>query len=402
MIKRTLNAQNLRHNVFFCRNMTNIYVIMVTVMMRCQMNKIYVTKPFLPSLDEYTIYLKQIWENGILTNCGPLHENFKGILSEKYNTNVSLFTNGHLALESAIKALDLPKDGEVITTPFTFVSTTHAIVNNGLTPVFCDIKLDDYTIDENKIEDLITDKTSAIVAVHVYGYPCNVAKIEEIAKKHNLKVIYDSAHAFNVKLNGKSILEYGDLSMVSFHATKIFHTIEGGMVASKDVELIQKIDKIKNFGITGPETVELTGTNAKMNEFQAAMGLCVLPHLEDIIEKRKNLYNLYKSLLLDVKGITFVKLADNVNYNYAYLPIIINDDDYGLNRDDLSDMLASNEIYSRKYFSPCVNEFECYSGKYNEENLQNSNYVSKRILTLPLYPDLAAEDVERICKIIKR
>jgi len=364
------------------------------------MKNIYVTKPFLPSLDEFNVQLKKIWDIGILTNNGPLHEEFKEKLSIMCSSNISLFANGHMALETAIKAMEFPIGSEIITTPFTFVSTTHAIINNGLIPVFCDIKLTDYTIDESKIESLITDKTCAILAVHVYGHPCNVEKIEEIAKKNNLKVIYDAAHAFDVEINNESLLKHGDVSMVSFHATKLFHTIEGGMLACNDNEMIRKINIMKNFGITGPETVEFIGINAKMNEIQAAMGLTLLPHLEEIVNKRCQLYNLYKKELFEIEGIKLVELPNNIKYNYAYLPILINEK-YSLNRDELCKLLEQNNIYSRKYFSPCTNEFECYKGKYKNDNLKNSEYVSKRIITLPLYPDLSIEDVEKICSVIR-
>lgn len=362
--------------------------------------KIFVVKPFLPPVETYIDYVKKIWNNEYLTNNGPLHNEFQETIQKQLKINNStLFTNGHLALECALKSLDLRPGGEIITTPFTFISTTHAIVNNGFVPVFCDIKLTDYTIDEEKIEKLITDKTVAIMPVHVYGYPCNVEKIEEIAKKYNLKVIYDSAHAFGVEYKNNSILNYGDISMLSFHATKLFHSIEGGMLAYNDNNLISKLDFIKNFGIIGNDIVDIQGINAKMNEFQAAMGLSVLPFVNQIIEKRKHIVNLYRDLL-NVNGIYFVEEKKDVKYNYAYFPILVDETKYGLNRDELCETLKNYNIFSRKYFYPLTSDANCYKNKYKNDGLENAKYVSNRILTLPLYPDLTDEEVRKISKII--
>ena len=362
------------------------------------MGKVFVTKPFLPPIEEYVKELQGIWDRKILTNGGPEYEKFKEGLQKYLGIdNISMFTNGHIALETAIKSLNLK--GEVITTPFTFISTTHAIVNNNLKPVFCDIKMDDYNIDEDKIEALINENTCAIVPVHVYGYPCNVKKIEEIAKKHKLKVIYDAAHAFGVKIDGQSIFDFGDLSMCSFHATKVFNTIEGGMISGKDNELVEKVELLKNYGITSPETIDEIGTNGKMSEFQAAMGVASLKYCDNIINRRKMITLKYREGLSNIPGIKFCSEKNNVQYNYAYMPILI-EKEYGLNRDELYELLQKNEVFSRKYFYPLTSNVSCYNNMYND-NLENAEYVSKHILTLPLYPDLTDEEVELIINIIK-
>lgn len=364
------------------------------------MNNIYVTKPFLPPIDEYFEEVKKIWDRRILSNGGPEYEAFEEALKKYLNIeNVSLLTNGHIALETAIRSLNLT--GEVITTPFTFISTTHAIVNNNLKPVFCDIKPTDYTIDESKIESLITDKTSAIIAVHVYGYPCNVEKINEIAKKHNLKVIYDAAHAFGVEINGNSIFNYGDLSMCSFHATKVFNTIEGGMVSGTNSELIKKVEILKNYGITSPETIDEVGINGKMSEFQAAMGLVSLKYIDSVIEKRKKITEKYREGLSDVKGIIFSKEQDSVKYNYAYMPILIDEKEYGITRDALFDELKSQGIFARKYFYPLTSDVACYHNEYASADIPTARYVADRILALPLYPDLSNDEVECIIEKIR-
>lgn len=362
------------------------------------MAKVFVTKPFLPPIEEYINELKGIWDRKILTNGGPEYEKFKeGLQKYLEIDNISMFTNGHIALETAIKSLNLK--GEVITTPFTFISTTHAIVNNNLKPVFCDIKMDDYNIDEEKIESLINENTCAIVPVHVYGYPCNVKRIEEIAKKHKLKVIYDAAHAFGVQIDGQSIFNYGDLSMCSFHATKVFNTIEGGMIAGNDKEIVNKVELLKNYGITSPETIDEIGTNGKMSEFQAAMGVSSLKYCDEIISRRKIITQKYREGLSKIPGIKFCGEKNNVKYNYAYMPILI-EKEYELSRDELYDLLQKNEVFSRKYFYPLTSNVSCYNNIYNG-NLKNAEYVSKHILTLPLYPDLTDEEVDLIINIIK-
>ena len=363
-------------------------------------NKIQVTKAFLPPMDEYINEIKSIWETNWVTNNGRIHAELQKAL-EKYLKvkNISLFTNGHSAMEIAIKALELK--GEVITTPFTFASTTHAIVNNNLIPKFCDIKMDDYTIDENKIEELITKKTSAIIPVHVFGYPCNTEKIEEIAKKYNLKVIYDAAHVFGVEVNGKGIGSFGDISMCSMHATKVYNTIEGGLLATSDYELKRKFELFKNFGIRDEEHVECTGLNAKMNEFQAAMGIVNLRYINKEIENRKKITYEYRSWLKDIKGITFLKEKENVRYNYAYFPILINENITKITRDELYERLKDYNIYARKYFYPLITDFDCYKTKYDDSNISNAKYVAERILTLPMYGSLSAIEAKFIIDAIR-
>ena len=364
------------------------------------MNKsILVTKSSMPLLDEYVDRIKDIWDNRWLTNKGKFHQEFEHSLVKYLDiSNISLFTNGHMALEVGIESMNLT--GEVITTPFTYASTTQAIVRNGLTPVFCDINEDDYTIDVNKIEELITDKTSAIIPVHVYGNVCNVDEIEKIAKKYNLKVIYDAAHSFGEVYNGRGIASYGDASMFSFHATKVFHTIEGGAFAYNDGNLTEKLEKLKCFGIESEEIVDEIGTNAKMNEFQAAMGLCNLEHIDDEIEKRKRVVERYRENLRNVKGIKIIEEQEGLKSNYAYFPVLFNKDEFGFNRNDVCNVLANNNIFARKYFYPLTSSFQCYEGKFAINETPVAKYVSENILTLPLYADLSLEDVDKICSII--
>lgn len=358
--------------------------------------KINVTRSSLPSYKEYCETIKPIFESKLLTNTGPIHNDFNEKVSRYLQcTNTSLFTNGHLALCIALQALELK--GEVITTPFTFASTTHAIVQCGLTPVFCDVNLDTYTIDTEKIEHLITDKTCAILPVHVYGNVCDVDKIDDIAKKYNLKVIYDAAHVFGVKIGERGIGSYGDISMFSFHATKVFNTIEGGCLTYSDSTLKDKINFLRNFGITSPESVEYVGTNAKMNEFQAAMGLCNLLHIDTEIKKREIVDTIYRQRLSGVSGIKPSPIQNNVYRNYAYFPVVF--DGYKYTRDEISEKLASNDIYARKYFYPITNEFDCYKGKF-VGNTPIAKEISEKVLTLPMYADLTKEDVNRICDII--
>ena len=362
------------------------------------MNKlIQVTQSSMPEFNEYIDEIKSIWDSHWLTNMGVKHKQLEAELLKYLDTpNITLFTNGHLALECIIAALELT--GEVITTPFTFASTTHAIVRNGLKPVFCDINSDDYTIDVDKIESLITEKTSAIIPVHVYGNVCNIKEIERIAKKHNLKVIYDAAHTFGITVNRIGIANFGDASMFSFHATKVFNTIEGGAIAFRDKKLSKVLYDIKNFGITGPESVEYVGGNAKMNEFQAAMGICNLRHVDREIGKRKAVVERYVRRLSNINGIKLCKSKTEVKSNYAYFPVVF--DGYKLNRDEVFEKLKSENIIARKYFYPLTNSFECYKGQFNVEKTPVARYIADRVLTLPLYADLALEDVDRICKII--
>lgn len=362
------------------------------------MNKqILVTRSSMPSFEEYCEEIKELWDSHFLTNMGVKHKELEKNLKEYLKCdNINLFTNGHLALECALKVFDL--EGEVITTPFTFASTTHAIVRNGLKPVFCDINPIDYTIDVEKIESLITDKTCAIVPVHVYGNLCNVEKIEEIAKKYNLKVIYDAAHAFGVEKNGVGVANFGDASMFSFHATKVYNTIEGGAVTYQDKILNKKINDIKNFGITGPETVEYIGGNAKMNEFQAAMGLCNLRHVDKEIEKRRKVVERYRERLSNIDGIKLIPAQEGVKQNYAYFPVVF--DNYKYTRDEVFAKLGEENIIARKYFYPLINDFECYRENYSSNDTPVAKYIANRVITLPLYADLELEIVDKICDII--
>lgn len=359
--------------------------------------KILVTQSSMPTIEEYVEEIKSIFEIKHLTNMGPKHNELQHKLEEYLKIkNINLFTNGHMALYSAIKALKL--SGEVITTPFTFVSTTHAITQNGLTPVFCDIEPENYTMDVTKIESLITDKTCAIVPVHVYGNVCNVEEIEKIAEKYNLKVIYDAAHAFGVKYKDIGIGNFGNMSMFSFHATKVFNTIEGGAIAYKEDKFSERLNSLKNFGITGPETTEEVGMNAKMNEFQAAMGLCNLRHIDEEISKRKKVVEEYRKRLSNVKGIKLSKIQENVQSNYAYFPVVF-EEEFGKTRDEVMEELAKHNIFTRKYFYPLTTDFECYP-QYYGNNTPIAKYISDRVLTLPLFADLSIEKVNEICDII--
>jgi len=355
----------------------------------------------MPDFKEYCEEIKDLWDSRWLTNIGSKHKQLQGALEAYMNVpHVSLYTNGHLALENVIAAMGFPSDGEVITTPFTFASTTHAIVRNGLVPVFCDINTEDYTIDVTKIEALITDKTCAIVPVHVYGNLCDVDAIQRIAEQYQLKVIYDAAHAFGVKRNGVSSACFGDAAMFSFHATKVFHTIEGGAVAFHNDSLVQVLNNRKNFGISGPEEVAYIGGNAKMNEFQAAMGICNLRHIDDEIMKRKAVVERYRSHLSNVEGILLCGEQLGVQSNYAYFPVVF--DEYRYSRDEILERLKALDIAARKYFYPLTNSFACYQdlATAGVEKTPIAQYIAERVLTLPLYADLSLEDVDRICEII--
>lgn len=363
------------------------------------LKKILVTKSSMPPMDEYVDEIKKLWDSHWLTNMGEEHNKLQDLLKNYFQVDhVELLSNGHMALELSMQAMNL--NGEVITTPFTFASTTHAIVRNGLEPVFCDINCDDFTIDVNKIEELVTDKTCAIVPVHVYGNVCNIEKIERIAKKYGLKVIYDAAHAFGVTYKGKGIAQFGDASCFSFHATKVFNTIEGGAVCYQDEDFGSNLYRLKNFGIRGPEVVDGIGANAKMNEFCAAMGICNLHHVNEEINKRKCVVEHYRKLLHNVEGIQLNPIQENVVQNYAYFPIVIDEKKFGSSRNEISDKLQQNGINARKYFYPLTNSFSCFHGKYDVSKTPIALHISKRVLTLPLYADLSLDDVERICKII--
>lgn len=363
--------------------------------------KITVTKPYLPPLEEFIPYLEEIWANRWLTNNGPMHNKLESELTRYLGVPyVSLFANGTLALLTALQSLDI--QGEVITTPYSFVATTHAMIWNGLTPVFVDVDPIYATLNPEKIEAAITKETTAIVPVHVYGTPCDVETIAIIAAKHNLKVIYDAAHAFSVKFKNRSVLNFGDLSIISFHATKIFNTFEGGAIVCKDLETKRKIDDLKNFGFHGETEVVLPGINAKMNELQAAMGLLQLRHIDLIIQRRKKITDFYKDKLSSVKGIRFLPDLQDAEPNYAYFPIFIDEIEYGENRDQLYNRLKHHNIHGRRYFFPLISNFNIYTNlpSANKSNLKVANMLSKQVICLPLYPDLDEVSVEEITNLI--
>lgn len=360
--------------------------------------KILVTRSSMPTLDEYVAEIAPLWESHWLTNMGVKHQQLEADLKRYLGIDeIALFTNGHNALECVLEAMGL--SGKVITTPFTFASTTHAIVRKGLTPVFADIKPDDYTLDPAKIEELIDDETCAIVPVHVYGNLCDVDAIWDIAKKHGLKVIYDAAHAFGVRRDGVSAAAFGDASMFSFHATKVFNTIEGGAVCFRDGNLKELLDQWKNFGITGLEEVEYVGGNAKMNEFCAAMGICNLRHVDDEIAKRRVVAERYWERLEDIEGLKVCRPAAGIKANYAYMPVVF-EDDCGTTRDEVFAKLREHSIFSRKYFFPLVSDYACYRGRFDSSKTPVAKHVADRVLTLPMAADLALEDVDRICDIV--
>lgn len=364
--------------------------------------KILVTQSSMPPFEEYVDAIRPLWESHRLTNMGIYHQELERRLKEYLGVpEFSLMVNGHMALELAIQAFGFSEGSEVITTPFTFISTTHAIVRNRLQPVFCDIKYQDGTIDETKIEDLITERTVAIVPVHVYGNVCNVEKIQRIADKYNLKVIYDAAHAFGVQYKGRGIGNYGDASVFSFHATKVYNTIEGGGIAFSDHRLYDKLYNLKNFGIRGEELVAEIGANAKMNEFSAIMGLCNLNHIEASIEARKAKTRLYREELEKVEGIRFFAQDEDTLGNYAYFPVLIGESD-SVRRDEVYSHLRENGIYPRKYFYPLTSDQACFKNRYRNLPLEKARMLAKRILVLPLYESLQSDEIEIICKVISQ
>ncbi len=363
--------------------------------------KILVTQSSMPKCEEYMEEIKDLWESHWLTNMGEKHQRLqKELLSYLGVNNVELFTNGHMALELSLQALDFKSGGEVITTPFTFASTTQAIVRNGLIPVFCDINPIDFTIDVNKIEELITEKTVALMPVHVYGNVCNVEEIERISQKYNLRVIYDAAHVFGVKYKNRGIGSFGDVSCFSFHATKVFNTIEGGCACFSDDELGRRLYELKNFGIKNQEEIELVGANAKMNEFCAAMGLCNLRHIDEEIAKRAKVVERYRKHLSGIDGIKLSPIQRNVKSNFAYFPVIFDEKIFGVTRDEVMSHLAKYDVEARKYFYPLTSSFQCYNGVYDSNETPIALYVSEHVLTLPLYADLDLNDVDKICSII--
>ncbi len=359
---------------------------------------IFTTKPILPDLDAYMEEIQDLWDTRWITNMGVKHNSLEEELRRYLGAkNLTLFVNGHLALEAAIGAFNLK--GEVITTPFTFISTTHAIVRSGLEPVFCDIRSDDYTINADIIETLITDRTVAIVPVHVYGNPCDVQKISTLADKYKLKVIYDAAHCFGVTLNGKSIACYGDASVFSFHATKVFNTVEGGAVACSDSNISLVLESVRNFGFSRDGEVENVGFNGKMNEFQAAMGICNLRDIEEIISIRKNIYDRYMENLDGIQGIKLNFPQRDVGHNYSYFPMVF--DGYKKTRDRISEELKANSVETRKYFYPLTNRYKCYE-HYKSNVTPVAEYIAERVLTLPLHQEITYDDIDRICSIIKK
>ena len=362
---------------------------------------ITVTQPFLPPLEDYLPYLQQIWDSKHITNKGPFHEQLEKELCDYLGVEyISLFANGTIALLVAIKALELK--GEIITTPYSFVATAHSIKWNGIKPVFVDI--DPYTcnINPEKIEKAITKKTTAILPVHVYGNPCETEKIKNIADKYNLKVIYDAAHTFGVEHKGQSILNEGDLSILSFHATKVFNTFEGGAIVSHSAEMKKKIDDLKNFGFHDEVTVEGIGINGKMNEVQASMGLLQLRYIDSAIEKRKRIAQIYREGFKNVKGLRFLGDLEDVKHNYAYFPIFINENEYGKSRDDVYNALKKHNIYGRRYFYPLISRFSAYKDLPSSKpaNLPMAEKISEEVICLPIYPDLSMDQVNYIISVI--
>lgn len=365
-------------------------------------NKIFVTSPLLPSIEDFTEQIKEIYDSKWLTNMGSKHKALEEALKFELKVpHAQLFNNGTIALLTAIKALDLPYGSEVITTPFTFAATPHCISWNGLKPIFCDIEPNTMTIDADKIENLITPNTSAILGVHVYGFPCNVKKIDEIAKKYNLKVIYDAAHAFSTEIDGVGIGNFGDITMFSFHATKLFNTIEGGCLTYKDTSLVKKIYNLRNFGIQSEEVVEDIGINGKMNEFQAAWGLLNLKQYRKEQERRKVIKEIYDNGLKDVRGIRIPQMPKNTTNSYQYYPIVI-EDECSKTRDEIYDMFKAENIYTRKYFYPACHDYDCYKNDITVKTarLRTTDDMKKKVLCLPFYGSLDKEIAKHICEVI--
>ncbi len=364
-------------------------------------NPILVTKPALPPLDEFVPYLEEIWSNCWLTNNGPMHQKLEKELADYLGVNyLSLFSNGTLALISALQALGIK--GEVITTPFSFVATTHSLWWNGIKPVFVDIDPLTFNLDPSKIEAAITPQTTAIMPVHVYGNPCDTAEIKRIADKHGLKVIYDAAHAFGVHVDGKSILSEGDLSILSFHATKVYSTIEGGAIICHDEQMKHHIDNLKNFGFRGELVVEEPGINAKLNEVQAAYGLLSLKYVDSYIEKRRSIAEMYREKLSNFPGLTLLFDFPGVRHAYSYFPVLVDEKDFGISRDALYDILKAQSIFCRRYFYPLISQFETYSSLPSAaaENLPIATSIASKVMCLPIYPELSTDDVNKVVNSI--
>ncbi|MFJ5467345.1 DegT/DnrJ/EryC1/StrS family aminotransferase [Pectobacterium sp. CHL-2024] len=363
-------------------------------------NEIYVTSPLLPPLEEFIPYLEKIWENKRLTNGGPLHEQLEEELAKYLGVKyISLFSNGTLALLTALQTLRIT--GEVITTPYSFVATSHSLLWNGLKPVFVDIDPLTCNLDPDKIEQAITSDTSAIMPVHCYGIPCDVERIQAIADNYGLKVIYDAAHAFGVEKDGYSILNHGDLSILSFHATKVFNTIEGGAIISQDAKTKKRIDYLKNFGFADEVTVVAPGINGKMNEVQAAFGLLQLKHIDNALVKRKEVYLRYREALGNIPHIRLVDLSENISWNYAYCPIFIGEN-FPCSRDELYLLMKAEGVFTRRYFYPLISSFPMYRGLDSAkiENLPKSHIVAESVLCLPIYADLQDNEQRKIIDLI--
>jgi len=361
---------------------------------------IYVTRPYLPKLELFCDGLKDIWDSHWLTNNGPILKRYARELANYFETdNVCLFNNGTLALQIGLQGMGI--SGEVITTPFTFVATTHALFWNKIRPVFVDIEPDYYTLDPEKVEAAITPWTTAILAVHVFGHPCNVNVLADIARRHNLKLIYDAAHAFGVRVGNRSLAHFGDMSMFSFHATKLYHSLEGGMLTFQDSGLKSIFDYLKNFGFESEVEVVMPGTNAKMNEMQALMGSMMLGYLDKLIEKRRKITEIYRQRLNDISGIRLPpSLPADITYNYAYMPIEVHEKEFGMSRDELYEELKKYNIFARRYFYPLICDYACYRSVSVKDPLTVARLVASRVLTLPIYYDLSFDDVQRICDII--
>lgn len=366
-----------------------------------EIEPLYVTRPFLPPLDEFLPLLAEIWDSRILTNQGPFHQRFERELCEQLGVeNVSLVTNGMVALSAVIEAAGI--GGEVITTPYSFVATTHAVRMGSLEPVFVDVRPSDLNIDTDLIEAAITPRTTAIVAVHCYGNPCDVEAIEAIAARHGLTVIYDAAHAFGVRLRGRSVLAYGDFATLSFHATKAFNTFEGGAVIAGSLAGKQAVERFRNFGIEDEVTIPSLGTNAKMSEFNAALGVLQLRHFEQVRQARRRVDGRYRDALADIQGVECLPIPDGVEPNHSYFPIFVRPG-FPLSRDGLYERLKAHGIYARRYFYPLLSSLPMYAGLPSAAagNLPVATAAAEQILCLPIFPDLADADLERVVAVIR-
>lgn len=362
---------------------------------------IYVTQPYLPPLEEFLPSLEKIWNNRILTNCGPFHDELETALGHYLDVeHISLFTNGTLALVTALQALRIT--GEVITTPFSFVATTHALLWNGIRPVFVDIDPVTFNLDPSKIEAAITPQTTAILPVHCYGTPCDVLGIQHIADNYNLKVIYDAAHAFGVRHGSKSLFAHGDLSVLSFHATKVFNTFEGGAIISPNAKIKHHIDHLKNFGFVDESTVAASGINGKMSEFNAALGLLQLKHMDHVLARRAVIAQRYTEALSGVSGIRCLQSTPDTHSNFSYYPILIDPASYPCTRDALFENFKQQGIFPRRYFYPLISDFSMYRNlpSARSDNLPHACAIARNILCLPIYPDLEDAMVEKIIQIV--